>query len=397
MDRGKFIHLEKPCRENPSSAIPHARRKDDGAPGRSEWQRIVCASSRAADDLVFAGAAAKGSSVISAVHFQNFKALREASVRLEQFNLCIGPNGSGKTSLIQALLQSGTLAAQPGLHVHEVKPRAGGPLIEFTFHPPYAAIRVRLMCVSGQQQCDQLVVDHPPGPEGEALWSALRTRLVTIRGYLFDHYAMAVPAKLADGAELTSNAGNLAAVLARRREQDPSVMARFEEEFCRIMPEFSGLDLRPDAAGHFALRVKTVEGGESISAEDLSQGALYLLAILALSFDPQPPALVCLEEADRGVHPRLLREVRDALYRPAYPKDCGLDREPVQVVTTTHSPYLLDLFREHPEEIVLASKRGPAATFERLSDRADLVELIREAHLGDLWYSGILGGVPGEG
>jgi len=54
------------------------------------------------------------------------------------------------------------------------------------------------------------------------------------------------------------------------------------------------------------------------------------------------------------------------------------------------------LFKDHPEEIVLANKQGNAATFERLSERKDLMELMKEAHLGDLWYSGILGAVPGE-
>ena len=68
----------------------------------------------------------------------------------------------------------------------------------------------------------------------------------------------------------------------------------------------------------------------------------------------------------------------------------------MQVIATTHSPYLLDLFREHPEEIVLANKQGNAATFERLSERADILELMKETNLGDLWYTGILGGVPGE-
>jgi hypothetical protein len=68
----------------------------------------------------------------------------------------------------------------------------------------------------------------------------------------------------------------------------------------------------------------------------------------------------------------------------------------VQVIATTHSPYLLDLYRDHPEEIILASKHGNAATFQRLSERTDILELMKDASLGDLWYSGILGGVPGE-
>ena len=86
--------------------------------------------------------------------------------------------------------------------------------------------------------------------------------------------------------------------------------------------------------------------------------------------------------------------MRDALYRLSYPRSFGLEHAPVQIVTTTHSPYFIDLFREHPEEIVLSQKQGRAARFERLTERADLPELLREGSLGDIWFSGILGGVP---
>jgi predicted ATPase len=173
-------------------------------------------------------------------------------------------------------------------------------------------------------------------------------------------------------------------------------LARLEAEFCRIMPEFSGLDFRRVGNDRVELQARLADGGERLPAENLSQGTLYLLAILTLAHAPEPPGIVCLEEADRGVHPRLLREVRDALYRLSYPLEEAGGRAPVQVIATTHSPYLLDLFKDHPEEVVLANKQGNAATFERLSERADIMELMKEAHLGDLWYSGILGGVPGE-
>ena len=88
--------------------------------------------------------------------------------------------------------------------------------------------------------------------------------------------------------------------------------------------------------------------------------------------------------------------VRDALYRLCQPADSGRRREAAQIVATTHSPFLLDLFRDHPEEIVIASKEGRSATFARLGDRPDANEILAEGPLGDLWFSGILGGVPEE-
>jgi hypothetical protein len=63
-------------------------------------------------------------------------------------------------------------------------------------------------------------------------------------------------------------------------------------------------------------------------------------------------------------------------------------------VVTTHSPYLLDLFADNPEDVVLAAKKGESAHFQKLSDLPELTEMLAAGRLGDLWYSGILGGVP---
>src|SRR5690242_6210233 len=130
--------------------------------------------------------------VISAVQFQNFKALRSAALKLEPFNLVLGPNGSGKTSLIQALLRLRTLAGLPAVHAHDLKGQEpAGPQIAFHFHPPFQNLRVTLGCNTDEMVCNLLVVDHQPGLEGEKAWGELRTRLQSIRAYLFDHYAIA--------------------------------------------------------------------------------------------------------------------------------------------------------------------------------------------------------------
>jgi hypothetical protein len=68
----------------------------------------------------------------------------------------------------------------------------------------------------------------------------------------------------------------------------------------------------------------------------------------------------------------------------------------VQVIVTTHSPYFLDLFKDHPEEIVIAERVDSEARFERLSDRADIQDILADSPLGDVWYSGVLGGVPAK-
>ncbi len=82
------------------------------------------------------------------------------------------------------------------------------------------------------------------------------------------------------------------------------------------------------------------------------------------------------------------------MYRLCYPEEYGEKREPVQVIATTHSPYFLDLYKDHPEEIVIAHKDEQGVHFERLSDKPNVDEFLQDAPLGEVWYSGVLGGVP---
>jgi predicted ATPase len=327
--------------------------------------------------------------VIASIAFRNFKALRSTRVALAPFNLVIGPNGSGKTSLIEAVMRLKTLSKLP-LAEGEPRQKAGGPEIEFAFAPPHDAIAARLACVS-DTVCDTLRI----APAGAPGWPALRAELAGLRSYTLQHEALAGAARREDGAQLSASGHNLAAVLAHLREAAPAAFAAMTAELLRIVPEFAALELTPEGDGHVSFALRLAEGA-LVPAVELSQGSLYLVAVLALAFDPAPPRVLCIEEIDRGFHPRTLREVRDALYRLSHPRAFGLERRPTQIVTTSHSPYFIDLFRDHPDEIIISQKQGRAAVFSRLSERADLGELLGEGSLGDMWFSGILGGVPEE-
>lgn len=331
--------------------------------------------------------------MIASIQFRHFKALRAASLRLEPFNLVIGPNGSGKSSLIQAILRLRNLAQLPIAQDQQSETKAGqSPELIFSFAPPYAEVRARLVCLTGLV-CDLLKVESP-GPEA---WCGAKAGILGARIFAFDHYSMGTPVPKDGHPELAINGGNLAAVLAYRKVSDPEAFSALEEEAVRLMPEFSRIELRDAPESKVELGLVLKEDGDFVPAEGLSQGDLYMLALLALAFDKQPPSIVCIEDVDRGIHPRMLREIRDLLYRLSYPESFGHKRKAVQVIATTHSPYLLDQFRDHPDEVVIAEKHGRQATFSRLSDRADINEILQDGSLGDIWFSGVLGGVPDEG
>ena len=137
------------------------------------------------------------------------------------------------------------------------------------------------------------------------------------------------------------------------------------EQMRRWLPEYDHIVFDKPNQGQKRIGLRTRKGGHRIPAAELSQGTLVALALLTLAYLPNPPSLVGLEEIDRGLHPRLLRHLQGALYRLSNPDSCQETRPAIQVIATTHSPYLLDLYRDHPEEVVLAEKEGLEVKMKR--------------------------------
>ena len=326
------------------------------------------------------------------IEFKNFKALRDTRLPLGRFTLIVGPNGTGKSTALGAVQFFNQFTL-------------GNPAEKRTAGVPSDA-RVIL---SGQWGSDsnglQLLLEWSPSsgernsfrfcgkPDGRLREVFVRA-LKGARSFALDANEIGKPVELRPDIELAPNGGNLAGVLDRLRDQHPERFAALNAELGRWIPEFDQILFDTPDRGHRSIALRTREGGHKIKATDLSQGTLIALALLTIAYLPTPPSIVCLEEPDHGLHPRLLREVRDALYRLAFPEDSGEKREPVQVIATTHNPYFLDLFREHPEQIVIAEKVGLEGKFTRLSDRKDLEEILGDAPLSEVWYSGVLGGVP---
>lgn len=326
--------------------------------------------------------------MIASIDFKAFKILREARIDLAPFNLVIGANGSGKTSVIEAIRRLRSLAGLPV---------AAGPVpetprtarLEFHFNPPHDGLSVVLACTT-DLVCDGLRLVG--SDTALASWASLAGKLRTVRFHALDHLAMSRPCRADSPAELAEDGANIAAALYALRTRVPGVFDEIAAEFGRILPEFSSI-VPVEDGDQLALEFGLHGESHRIRAASLSQGTLALLGILLIAMAPPRPSLICVEEIDRGLHPRALRDARDALYRLSHPT---LDGTACQVIATTHSPYLLDLFRDQPEEVIIAEKAGSRASFRRLSDVADLAGLLSEASLGDLWFSGVLGGVPEE-
>ena len=111
-----------------------------------------------------------------------------------------------------------------------------------------------------------------------------------------------------------------------------------------------------------ALREKN---GRIVSSYAASDGTLRLLAMLAALLGPNPAGLYVFEEIDNGIHPARQRLLLDLI-------ESQTGKGHVQVVTTTHSPDLLEMVDDRTFEHTSVVCRRPDTDDAVVRPLADL-------------------------
>ncbi len=194
-------------------------------------------------------------------------------------------------------------------------------------------------------------------------------------------------------ARLSDDAANLGANLQHLSTRHPEVFADLQRDARHFVPGLREISFRPTSGAVEGVVTQLVERGLQ-GPTDLGEasiggtGALALLALLALLHDPDPARITCIEEVDHGLHPSVLDRLVELL-RQASSK--------TQLLIATHSPALVN--RVDAGELIVCeraedgSARTPAIAPEQV--QAMEQELAGELLLGELWFTGALGGVPG--
>ena len=258
-------------------------------------------------------------------------------------------------------------------------------------HPPYGYVRV-----SDPTLLYQLRRLSPDARESEDTRLAEGvTRTISRFGYYRpDSSAIHTPSSVETSARLGYHGENMAACLNYLKQEGR--IAPVEEKLLAFSPQFKGILVQELSFGKFGFSFLFEGFGEPVPAPLLSDGVKLSLAYLVISALAAPPLILCLEEPENGYHPRRLRELMDIFVRLAYPND---DTPPVQVLVSTHSPYLLDHFSGEMEKCirVVEVRDGRSVVGGWLDRKASLTPgeaaAGRELPIGELWTQGLYGGV----
>jgi len=154
---------------------------------------------------------------------------------------------------------------------------------------------------------------------------------------------------------LQEHGGNLSAVLMWLNHEHQAEWDELESHMRSAIPAFRTLNVKPRGGPGTVIGSWRESGIDTeLTLADLSDGTLRLLCWAVLCLSPKLPPLLCIDEPELGLHPRVL-PVLAGLLRSASAR--------TQLLVATHSPYFLSHFAL--DEIAVMRKEDGAARFVR--------------------------------
>jgi predicted ATPase len=185
-------------------------------------------------------------------------------------------------------------------------------------------------------------------------------------------------------SDLAADASNIGCYLAYLSEEHPLVFEALVYDLKQIVPGLQELIVTKNSDG-FIIELQEAGLSRRTSLRQASFGTIRSIALFAMLHDPDPPKLTCIEEVDHGLHPYALDVLVDRMRTAS---------EKTQLIVATHSPALVN--RLLPEELIIFERNAETGeTRIPKVDASEIAEMERVSglKLGELWFSGNLGGV----
>jgi energy-coupling factor transporter ATP-binding protein EcfA2 len=351
--------------------------------------------------------------MIQKVRIQNFKSLREVTVELNRFTVFVGANGSGKTSVLEALHSALRVASGDDPQKVFSHERRGDWIYT---KGGFGDLSIRCETAGSAFSVDaKTPQEYGPSPElmpkasrwdfhntrsGEPLFAALEPA----RGTTFLRLNAAVMAKPSysddDPPRIEFTGKGLASVLAYMALNDPQGFEDLVAVARKLIPRLRRIRFRKarvyrteselvrfgnDAVKRSSRRpyqgesiLLDFEHAENISASTASEGTILMLGLLTVLLGPARPRILLLDDIEHALHPLAQKQLVDALGQ-ILQKHADL-----QLLATAHSPYLLNYLAPEQARIMAVGPDGYSRC-GRLTDHPKFATWKEEMAPGEMW------------
>lgn len=361
---------------------------------------------------------------LTKVEIERFKSFSQADVELNGLTVLVGPNGAGKSNFLELFDMVGAiLSKQLGRWVGQ---RGGADRILHNGLKRSESMRIRLEYANGAQGYEATLEGASGGglffadekawgtaqgydkpyvkslggghsetklhdeveahPNGVCAWT-----LECLSGWQRYHFhdtsesaGVKQPGPIGDNRSLRRDGSNLAAFLHRlKAQQDPS-FTRIGDALRSVAPFFDGFVLEPQATNDDTIKLEWRHRDSDVygDASTLSDGSLRFLCLATVLLQPDPPAVILIDEPELGLHPFAIYQLAEML---------EVASRKAQVIVSTQSVTLLDRISLGS---VVTAERVDGQTRLAPVDTEGLEDWLEEFSVGDLWLKNLIGARP---
>lgn len=344
--------------------------------------------------------------IIQRLDVESYGCIKRLSLPLTPLHALIGPNDSGKSTILRAL----RTAAQFALGTF-TNGAGGGvpfdPMIDLassttTFRLHVAdglayQVRTDPMAIEQFVANGQMITDsnqrrgwnqigmvqqfrqRPPNATLQPYAAKLAAHISLPTMIRFDPDFLRAPAPLipdSQGIALADERGaGLASVFDAIVNRDTAAFVKIQDEVCALFPSVAKLQLINVSATHKELAIQ-LHDGTRVGAKAMSEGLLYYLGFAALRH-VSASRLFLVEEPENGLHPLRIADVVKSLREMS---------KTAQVLIATHSPLVVNELKG--DEISVVTRPPELGTQTILLKEVPGFEEASKVYLpGEFWVS----------
>ena len=173
-------------------------------------------------------------------------------------------------------------------------------------------------------------------------------------------------------------------VIHKGDQESYALGQRIQQLMQSMVPGFDAWKTEQMYDGRIGFRIRETGTRSPFPPELVSDGTVFLLSLLTALLVQLKPAVIFIEEPERGLHPQLMEGLVDLMRQVS---------ARTQVIATTHSPDLVRHLR--PDEVYMVDKVDRATKVVRASSVEQIEQFLQHFTIDELWLQGYLqAGLP---
>lgn len=332
--------------------------------------------------------------MITKASFRNFKSLRDVPIDLERFTVFVGPNASGKSSILQGLHHLCRSFCQPS--------SADNPIQHGTSRGATDGVELAAETAGQWYRYRTASPAAPAGPRkhgqpwsGEGCgvapelnsaewnqWTSKQPNQSPLPSSVLLRFEASKLMQPGPGPQeptvMGADGTGLHPALAHVALSDPESWQILQERLRQLVPTVRRLRLTLKASPNSPSLLFDMQGADSLTADQVSEGTLLVLGLLTALHTSGGPNLVLLDDLDRGLHPKGQRELVGLL------RTVLASNPEMQIVATTHSPYLLGRMEPNEVRMTVLDEAGATAC-DSLTHHPKFPKWKDEFSPGEMW------------